>query len=242
MGALQDSPNPVPHANGHRLHLLFPSPCTGHRSAGASGSCTPRRCLEFFFFNWQKAGRSRRQEELEADGRKCARRAQGPGRHRQPSGGMGGRDGARQHPRGPLPARQDGDVGMQPRCRPRAPQSRLSCSSLYHGAEPVRGRAHPPQPPHCHRCDSGAAEMTRALADRDVETHVPPSHGHLGATSRPVQPSACGHSGGDKDSDHVTASCASLAPGSPRWSRERLPGRKGLQPPSSSLRAQSVTP
>lgn len=33
-----------------------------------------------------------------------------------------------------------------------------------------------------------------------------------------------------------------VAPGSPRWSRERLPGRKGSWPPSSSLRAPPATP
>ncbi|XP_069653746.1 collagen alpha-1(III) chain-like [Haliaeetus albicilla] len=63
------------------------------------------------------------------------------------------------------------------------------------------------------------AEITRAAADRHVERNIPPSPGHLGATGQPVQPSACGHAGGDKDIGprrHIPSfSWRQAAPGGP---------------------------
>ena len=74
----------------------------------------------------------------------------------------------------------------------------------------------------------GVAVMMRALADRDEERHVPPSRGHLSATGRPLQPSARGHAGGDKDSDHVTASHASPGARQPQVVPGEAAGEEGL--------------
>lgn len=77
-------------------------------------------------------------------------------------------------------------------------------------------------------------------AGRPPPSPVPPA-----APSSPAPVAPAG--GGDKDSDHVTASRLPVASGSPRWSGEGLPGRKSSgrkssQPPASSPRASPATP
>lgn len=117
-------------------------------------------------------------------------------------------------------------------------------SVLCPGADPTRACATliapppcpPARPPHCHCCDSGVTAHSRDDQGPLPSSFPQPSSitatSILSATTGPIQPSPGGHAGGDKDSDHSTASRGVRQP-------QVVPGeeeheRKSSQPPSSS--------